>query len=122
MDADPDLKVACRPSLTDDGGVAFIAERLSQPRSTHWVLYIRSDQIAVEIYRVVPEPIGHALHPSGALGLLFPDQVTTVALDVAAGTAREQRWRFWLDDEPDVTDAANADPLGLQPRAAPMSA
>jgi hypothetical protein len=122
MDADSDLKVACRPSLAGTGGVAFIAERLSQPRSTHWVLYVRSDQTAVEIHRVVPEPIGHALHPSGALGLLFPDRVNAVALHVAAGTARQQRWRFWLDDEPDVTDADHADPLGLQPRAAPMSA
>jgi hypothetical protein len=103
MDA-PDLQVACRPSSTHDGDVAFVAERLVPSASAHWVLYVHSDQAAVEIHQVVPEPLGHALHATGALGLLFPDQVTAVQLDIAAGDAADQRWRFWIDDEPDVTD------------------
>jgi hypothetical protein len=110
MDA-PDLQVACRPSSTHDGDVAFVAERLVPSSSAHWVLYVNSDQTAVQIHQVVPEPLGHALHATGALGLLFPGQVTTVQLDIAAGDAVDQRWRFWVDDEPDVADAdAGAEP------------
>ncbi len=37
MDA-PDLQVACRPSPTHDGDVAFVAERLVPSSSVHWVL------------------------------------------------------------------------------------
>lgn len=107
MDA-PDLQVACQPSSTHDGDVAFVAERLLPPAAAHWVLYVNSDQTVVQIHQVVPEPIGHALHPTGALGLLFSDQVTRVQLDVAAGGG-DQRWRFWLDDEPDVAGAGDAD-------------
>lgn len=110
MDA-PDLQVACRPSSTHHGDVAFVAERLVPASSAHWVLYVNSDQTAVEIHQVVPEPLGHALHATGALGLLFPSQVTTVQVDIAAGDAVDQRWRFWIDDQPDVTDAdAGAEP------------
>jgi hypothetical protein len=110
MDA-PDLQVACRPSLAHDGDVAFVAERLVPASSAHWVLYVNSDQTVVQIHQVVPEPLGHALHATGALGLLFPDQVTRVQIDIAAGDAVDQRWRFWLDDEPDVSDAdAGAEP------------
>jgi hypothetical protein len=106
MDA-PDLQVACRPSPTHDGDVAFVAERLMPSSSGHWVLYLSSDQTAVQIHQVVPEPIGHALHATGALGLLFTDAVTTVQLDIAAGAARDQRWRFWVEDQPDVTEASD---------------
>jgi hypothetical protein len=97
-----DLEVACRPSLAPDSDVAFVAERLFPAASDHWVLYITSDQVVVDIRRVVPESVGQALHPSGALGLLFPAGVTTVHLEVAGGPT-QQRWRFWVDDEPDVT-------------------
>lgn len=98
-----DLEVACRPSLAPDGDVAFVAERLLPAASDHWVLYITSDQRVIDIRRVVPDSVGQALHASGALGLLFPAGVTTVQVDVAGG-AIEQRWRFWVDDEPDVTE------------------
>lgn len=99
-----DLEVACRPSLARDGDVAFVAARLLPPASDHWVLYLTSDQVAVDIRRVVPEAVGQALHASGALGLLFPAGVTTVQLDVAGG-ATEQRWRFWVGDQPDVVES-----------------
>jgi len=123
MDApDHDLQVACRPSLAHDGDVAFDAERLLPSPSALWVLYVHSDQTAVDIHKVVPEPIGHALHHSGALGLLFSDRVTTVQLHVAAGGAVRQRWRFWVDDAPDVTDASTGDALGMAPALTPMSA
>lgn len=118
MDA-PDLQVACRPSPTHDGDVAFVAERVVRSRSAHWVLYVSSDQTVVDIHHVVPEPLGHALHATGALGLLFPDRVTTVRIDIAAGTAADQRWRFWVDDEPDVTDADAATEPGI-PRRPPV--
>jgi hypothetical protein len=123
MDAlDHDLQVACRPSLTHDGDVAFDAERLLPSPSALWVLYVHSDQTVVRIHQVVPEPIGHALHSSGALGLLFTDRVTSVQLHIAVGDAGRQRWRFWVDDEPDVTDASSDDPLGETPALSPMSA
>lgn len=123
MDA-PDLQVACRPSPTHDGDVAFVAERLVPSASRHWVLYVSSDQAVVQIDQVVPEPLGHALHATGALGLLFPDEVTTVQIDIAAGDAIDQRWRFRLDDAPDVSDAdAGAEPgsplrAAVRPQAA----
>jgi hypothetical protein len=122
MDAHHDLQVACRPSLAHDGDVAFDAERLLPSPSAHWVLYVHSDQTAVQIHKVVPEPIGHALHHTGALGLLFSDRVTTVQLHVAAGGAVRQRWRFWVDDAPDVTDASSDDALGIAPAPTLMSA
>ena len=118
MDA-PDLQVACRPSPTHDGDVAFVAERLVPSSSAHWVLYVYSDQTAVQIHQVVPEPLGHALHATGALGLLFPDRVTTVQIDIAASDAVDQRWRFWVDDEPDVTDADPATEPAI-PRCPPV--
>jgi hypothetical protein len=123
MDApDHDLQVACRPSLAHDGDVAFDAERLLPSPSALWVLYVHSDQTAVDIHKVVPEPIGHALHSSGALGLLFTDRVTSVQLHIAAGNAGHQRWRFWVDDEPDVTEASNGEALGAASALTPMSA
>ncbi len=98
-----DLQVACRPSMAKAGDIAFVAQR-QRPSVDCWVLYITSDQVAMEIHRVVPSAIGEALHGSGALGLLFPSCVTSVQLDVAAVGSPEQRWKFWVDDDPDVTE------------------
>lgn len=115
MDA-PDLQVACRPSPTHEGDVAFVVERLL-PSSPHWVLYVNSDQRVVQIRQVVPEPIGHALHVTGALGLLFSDRVTRVQIDIAAGGAADQRWRFWLDDQPEVSESVDQPGSPLRPAA-----
>ena len=98
-----DLQVACRPSMAKSGAIAFVAQR-QRPSEDCWVLYITSDQVAMEIHRVVPSAIGEALHGSGALGLLFPACVTSVQLEVAAVGSPEQRWKFWVDDDPDVTE------------------
>jgi hypothetical protein len=123
MDA-PDLQVACRPSSTPDGDVAFVAERLAPSSSAQWVLYVSSDQTVVDIHRVVPEPLGHALRATGALGLRFPGQVTSVQIDIATGDVVDQRWRFWVDDEPDDTDGdAGTDPGSpLRPAVTPPAA
>jgi hypothetical protein len=106
-----DLQVACAPSLAPSGDIAFLAERQRPAPLPRWVLYITSDQVAVDIHRVVPAALGEALHGSGALGLLFPAGVTSVQLEVAAGGGPEQHWQFWIDDDPDVTevDAAPSD-------------
>jgi len=99
-----ELHVACTPSMAQAGDIAFLAERQRPATSTRWVLYITSDQTAVDIHRVVPAALGEALHFSGALGLLFPAGVTSVQVEVAARGGAEQRWEFWVDDDPDVTE------------------
>ncbi len=99
-----DLQVACHPSMAHAGDIAFVAERQSRPASDCWVLYVTSDQVAIDIHRVVPDALGEALHDSGALGLLFPAGVRSVQLEVAAQGSVEQQWKFWADDNPDVTE------------------
>lgn len=102
-----DLHVACFPTVANDTDVSFVAERLSPPSSDHWVLYLTTDQSAVDIRRVVPQAIGHSLDATGALGFIFPSKVTTVHVEVAVMGELSQQWRFWLDDEPDADEDPN---------------
>lgn len=96
-----DLHVACFPTVAGDTDVSFVAERSSPAPSDHWVLYLTTDQTAVDIRRVVPRAVGHSLDASGALGLVFPAKVTTVHVEVAVMGELSERWDFWLDDDPD---------------------
>ncbi|MGE0363542.1 MAG: hypothetical protein AB7H93_22880 [Vicinamibacterales bacterium] len=100
----PDLQVSCLPSLVHDGDVAFVAERTAALLAGPWVLYVASDAVAIDIRRVAPSAQALAMHTSGALGLLFPASVLSVQLDVAPRGGTSERWRFWVDDAPDVTD------------------
>lgn len=100
----PDLQVSCHPSLVHEGDVAFVAERTAHLLAGPWVLYVASDAVAIDIHRVAPAAEAWAMDASGALGLLFPARVMSVQLDVAPRGGRHERWRFWVDDEPDVTE------------------
>jgi hypothetical protein len=107
----PDLFVACHPAPGAGSDIAFTAERLSPPPASHWILFVESDQVAVEITRLTPAALGHILDTGGVLGLLFPATVTSVQVEVAPGRAAEQCWRFWVDDDvPRAVSAATSVP------------
>lgn len=99
----PGLQVSCLPSLVHEGDVAFVAERTDPLQAGPWVLYVASDAVAIDIHRVAPSAQALAMHASGALGLLFPAGVRSVQLEVAPRGGTAERWRFWVDDAPDVS-------------------
>ena len=98
-----DLQVACRPSMANAGDIAFVAQR-QRPAVDCWVLYITSDQVAIDIHRVVPARWAKRCTTAARSDCSSPPCVTSVQLEVAAHGSPEQRWKFWVDDDPDVTE------------------
>ena len=93
-----DLHVACDRELPIGADMAFRADRLTTPAGDQWVLCVSSDRPAIRFTGVSPAALGYVLDREGVLGLIFPSDVATVRLNIAADDADQSEWMFWVVD------------------------
>ena len=95
--ATPDGLHVVRDRRAAGPGIAFLAQRSSPSRASHWILHLTTSETTGELTRVVPAPVAQCLDPDGALALIFQSSVCSVQIDVKGSPGGQGVWRFWLD-------------------------